>query len=121
MERKLKINGEVTDEEETMKKLLSLAELTELARTYLESVYISAPQWDAEKKAWVTINPNGTATSSCGVVDFSGMPKTDADIKPHQRLMWQRCQRCNLIRPWGGCDRLQRPKTYLYDPGGRKR
>lgn len=92
-------------------KKLTREGLVELARTYLKSVYISAPQWDAEKKAWVTINPHGTSTSSCGAPDFTGMPKTDADIKPHQRLMWQRCQRCHLIRPWGGCARNNIPYT----------
>ncbi|MDE0327349.1 MAG: hypothetical protein OXN27_25760 [Candidatus Poribacteria bacterium] len=92
-------------------KKLTREGLVELASAYLKSVYISAPQWDAEKKAWVTINPHGTSTSSCGAPDFSGMPKTDADIKPHQRLMWQRCQRCHLIRPWGGCARNTVPYT----------
>ena len=33
-----------------MKKLLSLDALAELARAYLKSVWIAAPQWDAEKK-----------------------------------------------------------------------
>ena len=42
-----------------MKKLLSLAELTELASAYLKSAYISAPQWDVEKKRWVHISPHG--------------------------------------------------------------
>ena len=102
-----------------MKKLTPEA-LVELARAYLNSPYISAPQWDLEKKKWVTINTLGTAESSCGVPEFTGIPKTDADIKPHQRLMWRRCQRCNLIRPWGGCHRKpEKPKTYIYDPRGR--
>ena len=88
-----------------MKKLLSLSELTELARVYLKSAWIAAPQWDLEQKRWVRISPHGTATSSCGAPDFTGIPKTDTDIKRHQRLMWQRCKRCHLIRPWGGCYR----------------
>ena len=88
-----------------MKKLLSLSELTELARVYLKSAWIAAPQWDLEQKRWVHISPHGTATSSCGAPDFTGIPKTDTDIKRHQRLMWQRCKRCHLIRPWGGCAR----------------
>lgn len=92
-------------------KKLTREGLVELASAYLKSVYISAPQWDKEKKQWVTINPHGTSTSSCGAPDFTGTPKTDADIKPHQRLMWQRCQRCNLIRPWGGCARNFVPYT----------
>ena len=103
-----------------MKKLLSLAELTQLASAYLKSAYISAPQWDVEKKRWVRISPHGTSTSSCGAPDFSGMPKTDADIKPHQRLMWQRCQRCHLIRPWGGGARNSIRYTKEYTPGGKR-
>ena len=103
-----------------MKKLTPAA-LVELARAYLKSSWIAAPQWDAEKKAWVRISPHGTATSSCGAPDFTGTPKTDTDIKRHQQLMWQRCQRCHLIRPWGGCYRntVVRPTT-AYTPGGSK-
>ena len=103
-----------------MKKLLSLAELTELARAYLKSPWIAAPQWDLVKKRWVRISPHGTATSSCGLPDFTGTPKTEADIKPHQRLMWQRCQRCHLIRPWGGCARNSTPYKKSYSPGGKR-
>ena len=101
-------------------KKLTREVLVELARAYLKSPYISAPQWDTEKKRWVRISPHGTSTSSCGVVEFTGMPKTEADIKPHQRLMWQRCQRCHLIRPWGGCARNTVPYTKVYTPGGKR-
>ena len=102
-----------------MKKLTPEA-LVELARVCLRSPWIAAPQWDKEKKQWVSIHPRGTSTSSCGVPDFSGIPKTEADIKPHQRLMWQRCKRCNLIRPWGGCARNSIRYTKVYNPGGRR-
>ncbi|RKU21056.1 hypothetical protein C6499_22820 [Candidatus Poribacteria bacterium] len=103
-----------------MKKLMSLAGLTELARAYLKSAWIASPQWDSVKKRWVHISPNGTATSSCGAPDFTGIPKTDTDIKRHQRLMWQRCQRCGLIRPWGGCARNTVPYTKEWFPGGQR-
>ena len=102
-----------------MKKLTPEA-LVELARAYLKSPYIAAPQWDLEKKRWVRISPHGTSTSSCEVVEFSGIPKTEADIKPHQRLLWQKCRQCGLIRPWGGCARNDVPYTREYTPGGRK-
>ena len=39
------------EEERRMKKLTPEA-LVELARAYLKSPYISAPQWDKEKKRW---------------------------------------------------------------------
>ena len=103
-----------------MKKTLSLDALTALARAYLKSAWIGAPQWDSVKKRWVRISPHGTATSSCGAPDFTGTPKTEADIKRHQRLMWQRCQRCHLIRPWGGCFRNATPYTKSYVPGGQR-
>lgn len=104
-----------------MKKLLSLDELKELARAYLKSPWIAAPQWDLEKKQWVRISPHGTATSSCGAPDFSGIPKTEADIKPHQRVMWRKCRRCGLIRPWGGCDwNKVVHRTIEYTPGGKR-
>ena len=103
-----------------MKKLLSLDALAELARVYLKSAWIAAPQWDTEKKQWVRISPHGTSTSSCGLPDFSGAPETEADIKPHQRVMWQKCQRCSLIRPWGGCYRNVKPYTKSYSPGGQR-
>ena len=96
------------------------SDIVQLAKAYLESPFISAPQWDEEKRQWVTLTPHGTGTSSCGAPDFTGTPATDADIKPHQKLLWRRCQRCQLIRPWGGCDRRQKPGTYSYIPGGRK-
>ena len=102
-----------------MKKLTPDA-LAALARAYLKSAWIAAPQWDAEKRQWVRISPHGTATSSCGAPDFTGTPKTDADIKPHQRLMWKRCQQCHLIRPWGGCYRNAMPRKVLYTPGGQR-
>ena len=101
-------------------KKLTMEALADLARAYLKSPWIKAPQWDTEKKQWVSIHPHGTATSSCGAPDFTGTPKTEADIKPHQRLMWQRCQRCHLIRPWGGCERNTVPYTKAYTPGGRR-
>ncbi len=105
-------------------KKLTMEALADLARAYLKSPWIAAPQWDLEKKQWVRISPHGTSTSSCGVPDFSGIPKTEVDIKPHQRLMWQRCKRCNLIRPWGGCARnsafYDKSNTYTYTPGGRR-
>ncbi len=101
-------------------KKLTMEALAELARAYLKSPWIKAPQWDAEKKQWVSIHPHGTATSSCGLPDFTGIPKTEADIKPHQRLMWQKCQRCHLIRPWGGCARNTVPYTKAYTPGGQR-
>ena len=104
-----------------LKKVLSLDALAELARVYLKSAWIAAPQWDAEKKAWVRLSPHGTSTSSCEVVEFSGIPKTDADIKPHQRVMWQECRRCGLIRPWGGCSwNKYFPPTTIYTPGGKR-
>ena len=103
-----------------MKRLLSFDALAELARVYLKSTWIAAPQWDVEKKQWVRISPHGTATSSCGAPDFTGNPKTEADIKRHQQLMWQKCQRCGLIRPWGGCARNTVRYTKKYTPGGKK-
>ena len=107
-----------------MKKVLSLDALAELARVYLESAWIAAPQWDHIQKQWVRLSPNGTGTSSCGAPNFTGIPKTKADIKRHQRVMWQPCKRCRLIRPWGGCARnsafYDKSNTYIYTPGGRK-
>ena len=103
-----------------MKKLLSQDALVELARAYLKSPWVASPQWDLAKKRWVRISPHGTATSSCGAPDFTGIPKTEADIKRHQRLMWQRCQRCRLIRPWGGCYRDTAPYTREWIPGGQR-
>ena len=105
-----------------MKKLLSLDALAELARAYLKSVWIAAPQWDAEKKQWVHISPHGTGTSSCGVREFTGIPETEADIKRHQQLMWRRCQRCHMIKPWGGCSSGDpvRPPQIEYTPGGKR-
>ena len=103
-----------------MKNALSLDALAELARAYLKSPWIGSPQWDLVKKRWIHISPNGTATSSCGAPDFTGIPKTDTDIKRHQQLMWQRCQRCHLIRPWGGCYRNAAPYTREWLPGGQR-
>ena len=103
-----------------MKNALSLDALAELARAYLKSPWIGSPQWDLVKKRWIHISPNGTATSSCGAPDFTGIPKTDTDIKRHQQLMCQRCQRCHLIRPWGGCYRNAAPYTREWLPGGQR-
>ena len=103
-----------------MKNVLSREALAELARVYLKSPYIRAPQWDLMEKRWVSISPHGTATSSCGVPHFTGIPKTDTDIQRHQRRLWQRCQRCHLIRPWGGCFRHATPYGKSYFPGGHR-
>ena len=97
-----------------MKKALSLNALAELARAYLKSAWIAAPQWDKIQNRWVRISPHGTATSSCGAPNFTGIPKTEADIKRHQRVMWQRCKRCGLMRPWGGCYRNSMPYIKPY-------
>lgn len=104
-----------------LKKVLSRDALAELARVYLKSPWIAAPQWDAEKKRWVRLSPHGRATSSCGAPDFSGIPTEVSDIKRHQRLMWQECRRCGLMRPWGGCsfaDAGPRRKAWQFS-GGR--
>lgn len=105
-----------------MKKPLSLDALAELARAYLKSPWIAAPQWDKVQKRWVHLSPYGTGTSSCGAPNFTGIPKTKADIKPHQRVMWQPCKRCGLIRPWGGCARNSALYnfSYTFTPGGKK-
>lgn len=69
-----------------------------LAEAWRKHPGFGAPHW--HKGRWVWLSPHGDAHTKCG---SPIPPPAEADIKPHQRQLWEKCWRCRTIRPWGGC------------------
>ena len=69
-----------------------------LAEAWRKHPGFGAPHWHEGR--WVWLSPNGDAYTKCG----SPIPPPKAeDVKPHEKLLWEKCWKCNTIRPWGGC------------------
>ena len=69
-----------------------------LADAWRKHPGFGAPHWHEGK--WVWLSPNGDAYTKCG----SPIPPPKADeVKPHEQQLWEKCWKCNTIRPWGGC------------------
>jgi hypothetical protein len=87
-------------------KNLPTAEM--LAEAWRKSPGFGAPHWHEGK--WVWLSPNGDARTKCG----SPIPPPKPDeIKPHEQQLWEKCWRCNTIRPWGGCGSKSQPSTWV--------
>ena len=69
-----------------------------LAEAWRKSPGFGAPHWHEGR--WVWLSPHGDARSKCG---SPIPPPKPEDVKPHQKLLWEKCHKCNTIRPWGGC------------------
>lgn len=79
-----------------------------LAEAWRKSPGFGAPHWHEGK--WVWLSPNGDARTKCG----SPIPPPKAeDVKPHERQLWEKCWRCNTIRPWGGCGSKSPEPTWV--------
>ena len=89
----------------------------QLAEAWRKSPGFGAPYWHDGK--WVWLSPHGDAYTKCG---SPIRPPAEADIKPHERQLWQKCWKCNAIRPWGGCGgRYEKPSyTEWIPPSARE-
>ena len=69
-----------------------------LAAAWRKSPGFCAPYWhDGE---WIWLSPHGDARTKCG---SPIRPPKVKDVKPHEQQLWEKCWKCNTIRPWGGC------------------
>ena len=69
-----------------------------LAAAWRKHPGFGTPHWHEGRWEW--LSPNGDARTKCG--SPIRPPKAD-EVKPHEQQLWQKCWRCNTIRPWGGC------------------
>ena len=69
-----------------------------LAAAWRKHPGFGAPHWHEGR--WVWLSPNGDAHTKCG---SPIRPPKAEDVKPHEKQLWQKCWKCNTIRPWGGC------------------
>ena len=81
---------------ENRKKILSPEELKALAEGTRHQPGFGSPY--GFEGRWVWLSPHGNGHSRCG----SPVPPPE-EIKPHQELLWEKCQFCNSRKPWGGC------------------
>ena len=81
------------------KQLLSLDQLMALAEAWRKHPGFGAPHWHEGR--WVWLSPHGDARSKCGSPITP--PETLDAVKPHEKLLWEKCHICQIIRPWGGC------------------
>ena len=80
------------------KEVLSPKQLQALAEATRKHHGFGAPHWHEGR--WVWLSPHGDARSRCG--SPIEPPAPDA-VKPHEKLLWEKCHICQIIRPWGGC------------------
>ena len=69
-----------------------------LAAAWRKSPGFCAPHW--HERDWVWLSPHGDARTKCG---SPIRPPKAEDVKPHEQQLWEKCWKCNTIRPWGGC------------------
>lgn len=69
-----------------------------LAAAWRQSPGFGAPHWHEGK--WIWLSPHGDAYTKCG---SPIRPPHASAIKPHETQLWEKCWRCQTIRPWGGC------------------
>lgn len=83
-----------------------------LAEAWRKSPGFGAPHWHEDR--WVWLSPHGDAHTKCG---SPIRPPKAEDVKPHEKLLWQKCWKCNTIRPWGGCgSRQEKPSSTVWVP-----
>ena len=78
-----------------------------LAEAWRKSPGFGAPHW--HEKRWVWLSPNGDARTKCG---SPIRPPKAEDVKPHEQQLWDKCWKCNTIRPWGGCGSKSHQPTW---------
>lgn len=83
-----------------------------LAEAWRKSPGFGKPHW--HEGEWIWLSPHGDAHTKCG---SPIRPPKEEDVKPHEKLLWQKCWKCNTIRPWGGCgSRREKPKFTEWVP-----
>ena len=77
-----------------------------LAEAWRKSPGFGAPYWNDGE--WIWLSPHGDARTKCG---SPIRPPKAEDVKPHEQQLWEKCWKCNTIRPWGGCgSKFPQPK-----------